>query len=185
MLDVQLKEHTRFAHAKLEKKMLRRIHEVQNAGDYHNLLTILYGFYSAIESAIHPWFAGRGERDFDRRRKAWRILDDMRALGGRTQAPALCTALPRVDGYHAALGAMYVTEGSTLGGPVIARLLQARLNSDRGMSFFLAYGPESGAMWSAFRKILDGPFNEKQRRNILDSAQETFLRFDDWLSIHD
>lgn len=185
MLDIQLKEHTRLRHAMLEKKLLRRVTELQSAGDYQMLLSILYGFYSAIESTVQPWFVDDRKYVFDQRRKAWRILDDIRELGGEAQVPDLCTSLPQVNGYHEALGVMYVVEGSTLGGPVIARLIQSRLNIDRGMGFFLAYGPDAGIMWTAFRKILSEPYSDAERKSIVNGAQETFLKFDDWLSIHD
>ncbi len=185
MLDIQLKEHTRLRHAILEKKLLRRVTEVQNVDDYQLLLSILYGFYGAIESSVQQWFVDDRQHDFDQRRKAWRILEDIKDLGGKAQVPDLCKSLPVVNGYHAALGVMYVIEGSTLGGPIIARLIQSRLNVDRGMSFFCAYGPESGTMWAAFKRILDEPYSDSERRNIVNGAQETFSKFDDWLSIHD
>lgn len=185
MLAVQLKDHTRVSHAMLEKRLLHRVADVQNVDDYQTLLSILYGFYGALESVVQPWFVGHRKHDFDKRRKAWRILDDIKNLGRAEYVPDLCTSLPVVDNYHAALGVMYVVEGSTLGGPIIARLLQMRLNSDRVMSFFSAYGNESGTMWAAFRQLLSEPYSAEESACIVNGAQETFSKFYDWLSIHD
>lgn len=54
------------------------------------------------------------------------------------------------------LGAMYVMEGSTLGGQYIARHLESVLNLHPGFgdAYFRGYGNHTGEMWRSFKAIL-------------------------------
>ena len=65
----------------------------------------------------------------------------------RTQWP-----LPPVDGIAAVIGALYVIEGSTLGGQVIAPRLSQSLgiDCDHGAGFFHGYGDETHRHWEHF-----------------------------------
>lgn len=50
------------------------------------------------------------------------------------------------------LGVLYVLEGSTLGGQIVTRRLQKRLqiSPENGGSFFYGHGPETGLFWKRF-----------------------------------
>ncbi len=69
--------------------------------------------------------------------------------GARGPAPAP----PSLGGVAAGLGALYVVEGATLGGRVIARHLarSLALGPADGAAFFAGYGDRTGAMWNGLR----------------------------------
>ena len=56
-----------------------------------------------------------------------------------------------------AFGVLYVLEGATLGGQIIARRLQAALGvtASTGGRFFQSYGPDVGPNWRRFVAMLD------------------------------
>jgi heme oxygenase (biliverdin-IX-beta and delta-forming) len=54
-----------------------------------------------------------------------------------------------------ALGALYVLEGSTLGGRMILRALAARGVDAPELRFLDPYGADTGARWRAFLAVLD------------------------------
>jgi len=81
-----------------------------------------------------------------------------------------------------AVGGAYVLEGSTLGGRVISRQVQALFGADVPRSFLECYGSSSGAKWQSFRAALSrfagGVESEDE---IIDGARETFRAFTRWL----
>ncbi len=90
---------------------------------------------------------------------AW--LDaDLRHLGllddGLQGLP--CAGLPpAITGRSEAFGVLYVLEGATLGGQIIARRLHAALGvtASTGGRFFQSYGPDVGPSWRRFVAMLD------------------------------
>lgn len=86
---------------------------------------------------------------FPRRLRAWEAAG--MAPGLRLDAPAF----PTLGDRYQALGAMYVIEGSTLGGRTIRRRLAARGVGAEGLSFLDPYGKSSGAMWRGLLAVLE------------------------------
>ena len=82
------------------------------------------------------------------------------------------------------LGALYVVEGSTLGGLQIARALKGYIGdeSGAGRSFFLGRGEQRSAMWSAFLKTGTLAEAAEQARDAIDSAAATFATFEAWMA---
>ncbi|MBG9387714.1 biliverdin-producing heme oxygenase [Caenimonas aquaedulcis] len=102
----------------------------------------------ALPELLRPWFAARCRGDMARR--------DAARLGAiAPPSPAVeFTALP---GLSAALGSLYVMEGSALGGQVIARQVarQHGLHADNGAAYFNGWGERTGEMWREFRTMLE------------------------------
>lgn len=74
-------------------------------------------------------------------------------------------------------GALYVLEGSTNGGPVLASGLEAALELERreGVEYLTAYGDDQPAAWQAFTKRLDGDASVGEAyEDVLDGALRTF-----------
>jgi heme oxygenase len=85
-------------------------------------------------------------------------------------------------GLEAALGSLYVMEGSTLGGQVISRILDRSPDLIGRVRYFDPYGPRTGAMWRAFRAGLRGRVAAgADRRSIVAAAVQTFELLEDWL----
>ncbi len=91
--------------------------------------------------------------------------------------------LPPLKGTAGVLGAMYVMEGSTLGGQLIGRHVERvlGLESGRGNSFFLGHGEETGAMWREFCAELETRVPESEGDAVVASAKEMFRMFGAWL----
>ncbi|WP_347059817.1 biliverdin-producing heme oxygenase [Blastococcus sp. HT6-30] len=148
------------------------------------VLGLMHGFWAAAEAGLDGWAARRpadaGTVDWTRRRRAGLFAADLAALGA--PVPAAAPALPPVAGTDEALGRLYVLEGSTLGGTFIDRHLAGlpRLSGVR-IRAFSPYGPETGAMWAAYRRatrehVATGGDVER----IVSAARETFGALAAW-----
>jgi heme oxygenase len=144
--------------------------------DYQRLISRLYGFYLPFEvaAAISP----------DRSR--W-LLDDLEAVG--LMRPLLnlpmCSHVPCLDSAHFRLGALYVVEGSALGGRELARGLDRLLGKDvaRGRQFFLGRGAKTGDAWRDYLAQLSAaPPEASARAEVIRGAVETFTAFEHWLN---
>jgi heme oxygenase (biliverdin-IX-beta and delta-forming) len=185
MLHPYLKERTEPSHQALEQRMVALIHQIKSGNDYAKFLELMYGYYAALEERIAGFIDNKPPLDFKKRRKADRLLNDIREFAV-PDTMVLCDALPAVQSYAGALGAMYVLEGSVLGGKIIARMIKAQLQAQPspGFSFFLGYGEETGAMWQAFKDDLEQPFDEKEKEEVVEAANDTFVRFKQWIDTH-
>ncbi|AWN36449.1 biliverdin-producing heme oxygenase [Methylobacterium radiodurans] len=177
----RLRAATEAAHAGLEHD-LGWERRVATVAGYRALLARLRGFHAAYEPAIGAGLAD--EPFFGPRRRLDRLDADLAYLG-LDAAAISCLPFPdtpRLDG-PAALGALYVLEGSTLGGQVIGRRIAALhgLTTD-GLTYYRAHGPATGAMWSAFRARLETVADEAA---LTEAAVATFRAMRDWLCADD
>jgi heme oxygenase len=182
MLNEQLKESTHPSHQELEKKMVSIIRKIQTRQDYVKFLKLMYGYYSALEKRIQEYVS---EMEIGKRRKAERLLEDISYFEA-TAIPDLCKELPPIQSHAEALGAMYVMEGSTMGGKIIAKMIagQAGIDGPSGFSFFNGYGEDTGKMWEEFKAFLNKPFDEIEKLNLILTANRTFNSFYKWIDKH-
>lgn len=178
----ELKDRTRAHHDRIEADLNPMRPDLTPAG-YAALLAGFYGFYAAWEPAAAAALPPGLRPELDRRRKLPALARDLRHLGADPAAVALCPALPPTDTVGAVLGAMYVAEGSTLGGQHIARHLGRTLGvrPGAGCDFFAGYGEATGAMWQQFRAwlALHGAGRED---DVLTAAAATFDRLGAWVA---
>jgi heme oxygenase len=143
---------------------------------YRRLLLRLYGFYLPFEAA-----AG-----LEPLRSGW-LSSDLAVLETppwRLAASRCCASLPRLDCAFAVLGAMYVVEGSALGGRGLARHLGALLGHETlmGRRFFASDGADTGRAWRAFGERLSAvPAAGAARCTVIDAAVATFNCFEAWM----
>lgn len=150
---------------------------------YRDLLARLHGFHATWEHAIGTALAD--EPFLAPRRRLGLLAADLDHLG---LAPAAVAALPRpealaLDGPAAATGALYVLEGSTLGGQLIGRHI-AGLHGfgETGLAYYRAHGPRTGAMWAAFRTRLEVFADDPYAETVLTGAAvATFAAMGAWL----
>jgi heme oxygenase len=79
------------------------------------------------------------------------------------------------------LGAMYVVEGSTLGGQYIARHVERlfSLVPGQGNLYFRGYGDRTGEMWRGVKTLLEQvPASEEGK--VLRGAKRLFADFAEW-----
>jgi heme oxygenase len=78
---------------------------------------------------------------------------------------------------------MYVLEGSTLGGQLIAREIQAKFGIDErsGTAFFHSHGNNVGKMWMDFSAIVRKYVDSLAKQTAaLNAAQSTFIKLEGW-----
>lgn len=180
----KLKSYTRSNHQELEKKIIGKIRNIQNKADYIELLQWFYNYFGAIEAKINSYIDARELEDHLQRRKTSTLLSDITTLGGTANQTIGAEDLPEFNNHLQAFGALYVLEGSTLGGPHISKMIQKQLKDydGHGFSFFNSYGDQTDMMWNKFKAVLDTQAeNETEQEEILQSADETFLKFKTWI----
>lgn len=122
-----------------------------DVGRYRSFLLGLARLVPPVEAAVDEVdAAGDLGLDWPRRRKADLLRRDLADLGLEPPAPA---ALPALGCPHAALGALYVTEGSTLGSVVVGRMVRHHLGPDAPVRYLSAYGGDVTTRWAAYRRV--------------------------------
>jgi heme oxygenase len=50
-----------------------------------------------------------------------------------------------------------------------------------GIVFFNGYGAETGKMWTAFQNVINSISGDDATQQMLDAANDTFLKFKYWI----
>jgi len=188
-LDVMavLKSHTAEQHTQVEQ-LMPFFKESFSLQEYVRTLGVFLGFFEPLElrlANIADWPAVG--IDLKQRRRAYRLRNDLLVLGISEEAISRlprCHHLPDVANYYNGLGCLYVLEGSTLGGQLIARELTRRFDIEdfSGTSFFHSYGTNVGEAWKEFCSAVRAHVNDPIKEHAaLQSAQETFACFAAWI----
>jgi heme oxygenase (biliverdin-IX-beta and delta-forming) len=125
---------------------------------YEKLLARSFGIYSVLETQIEAVSnLAAVLTDLGARRKVSALRADLAVLGVAAADCEICADVPKVATIAAALGCLYVLEGSTLGGQMMAREVGKRLDlgPQDGCEFFSSYGPRVGDMWKSFTRDLE------------------------------
>lgn len=154
---------------------------------YRALLARLYGFLAPLEDRLgrRPEWARLGF-DFDARRRVPMLRRDLAVLGGpAVDDLPVCDDLPAVAGFAAAVGSLYVLEGATLGGRIIARHLHRTLGLDAasGAAFFCGRSDDTGALWRAFGRFAERTVSPAEADAAVAAAAATFDTMNRWLSL--
>lgn len=173
-----LRAETRPAHDALEQNAFNQalVAGTLTEGLARYFLAKMYGFLVPYEARLRRQSLG-SEWEAEARQRAHLILEDLQLPAA---ALPLCPDMPPLASWPQLLGAMYVVEGSTLGGQVIARQL-AKLNSEL-RTYFLGYGEQTGSRWKAFCQLLAQEANPTNQTAIVQSASLTFQKLSAWLS---
>ena len=146
----RLREATQAPHQRLENR-LDILRQVATARGRLGLVERFHALHRDAEAALAPWLAALAGLDFEARRRSPHLAKDLALLGG---APTEGEAIV-VRGVGEALGLMYVLEGSTLGGRVIRRRVEAAGGDMAGLSFLDPYGEQVGERWRSFLAVLE------------------------------
>ncbi len=157
--------------------------------DYRRLLVRLYGFHRPFEDLARSAMDVFGiDLDMSARARSPLLLADLQAIG---LAPNTAATLPlwrpsvRLGSKGSVLGALYVLEGSTLGGVQIARALKTRVGNGLGKAllFFVGRGARQGAMWRDLLEELKSlREDDDEAMQAEDAAVATFKAFEDWMA---
>lgn len=187
MLSEVLKTNTQQPHQELEKIIVYKIKQLDSKAAYVNFLKVFYGYIAAVEQRISS-IAQKGIiADEPDRRKASKLLDDILALEPHPGSVPFAADLPQINSVEQAFGAMYVLEGSTLGGKYISRMITQKLNltEEKGLSFFNGYKEDTMIMWERFKEMLNKQvINPSSQDDITEAANQTFIKFKKWINEH-
>lgn len=178
MLSERIKEETRQAHQQLEKSVIAELKQIRSEKDYAELLKKFYLYFSSLENVIVPFVTTDVLSDYTDRRNSSYLKKDIQELGFDVNVD-LQAAVPSINNSLEAMAALYVMEGSIMGGSIIVQIL-AKHGIEKGVSFFSGYGPATGTMWAGFTNALNAQANSEQEQNTaINIANETFSRFGD------
>lgn len=149
----RLKRDTAPLHAQVDAMVAPMLSERDH---YRLLLAGLRDAYGVIERELtrHAAQLARVAYDLAHRTKLCWLDQDLTALSGSTpRAPQTSFTLFNAS---AAFGAVYVVEGATLGGQVIARQVIPALaiSPENGCRFFTGYGADTGERWRETRDAI-------------------------------
>lgn len=156
-------------------------------------LPVYTGYLRGLYAALAPWEtfarthcpASLGSLVADRCRTPL-LEQDLRAL--RSGLPVVgsfdAAAIPGLETpgspafVGSFLGAMYVVEGSSLGGQYIARHLADTLGltEENGAAYFRGYGDRTGGLWQQFKAVL-AELPDADEDRVVVAAQAMFALF--------
>lgn len=176
MLSNSIKEATKEAHLELEKKVVQKLKAIRSDADYADFLKHFYAYFNHVEQAIAPFITEELLPDYKERRNSAYLKNDIEELGADVTAlPA--TTVPEITNILQALGALYVMEGSIMGGSIIVKMLE-KAGVTKGVSFFSGYGAATGQMWGTFVGVMNGQAaNESDEAVAIQTANDTFSHF--------
>lgn len=171
MLLSRLKSETRDAHERIERD-LDLLSDRLTVGRYGAVLAGFHTFLRAWEPCIAAALAD--DAFFGPRRRLALVEADLAVL--RLAKPAPQTVALRFIGDRAsAMGSLYVLEGATLGGQLIARHARRTLGlGDAGTAFFRSGGADVGRRWQEFRAAMERCSSPATDDAIVASADATF-----------
>ncbi|TAE23438.1 MAG: hypothetical protein EAZ92_14535 [Candidatus Kapaibacterium sp.] len=159
--------------------------------DYKLYLQKFYSVHKAVEQAFEQFSWQEYRLNLQERSKLHLIAADLQTLGMSAAEIENLPAMQPVPQFHSiaeAFGAMYVLEGSTLGGQIQARQLErvlasAGADAPQAIAYFSSYGARVGAMWKDFCVALTIAANndEAVEQRIIEAAQRTFAAIEAWL----
>jgi heme oxygenase len=150
------------------------------------VLQRMHAFWVAAETGLDAWAADHPAvadgLDWSARRRAHLFAADLTALDAVPTTDPL-PAVPAPASTDEALGAMYVLEGSTLGGQFIDRHLAAlpALAGVGTVRAFSPYGEATGARWAAFRRATREHVTRGGNADaVVGAARRTFVLMAQW-----
>jgi len=178
-LSNQLKLQTSSSHQQLEKALIGSMRNMRTREDYISLLQVFYSYFGAIEDQFNGYIGKDQLPDYMERRKTASLICDIESLGGVLPEKATEAYLPQIENQFQAFGALYVIEGSTLGGLIISKMIAKQLGLTKdGLSFFKSYGHDTNEMWKRFKSVLNlQGKNDDEKEYIIHAADDTFTKF--------
>jgi heme oxygenase (biliverdin-IX-beta and delta-forming) len=188
-LSAQLRARTANLHRDTERQ-LGLPHVIRTFDDYKGWLVRFLGLYRPLEQSLASFTDWSSDTILlPSPSHSARLAADLRALGieaaGIAYAPA--SLLPPLPTFGHAVGALYVLEGSSLGGVVILRQLEARLGPPIRVAtrFFGGRADGTGAAWKRFKADVDslGRREPDLTDNAVAGAESVFRALLAWFAL--
>lgn len=152
-----LRERTTVSHREVEAHpwMRNLLMPALSREQYADVLYAFLAWYRGLESWLHPvagaWPPDRVATRWSYQPRVPALEHDLSVLGGAPRSFPMPHVASEADP-SAVLGVLYVVEGSTLGGRVIANRVRTALGPAVPVGHFL---PGDGAAWPAFVELMD------------------------------
>jgi heme oxygenase (biliverdin-IX-beta and delta-forming) len=184
IISEEIKAFTAQSHRIVEKLITDQIRSIVTCKDYAHLLGLFLNYFGAVEILTDKHISKAYLPDARERRKTDLISQDLLSLKVNIHTKLKPELLPSIKDRYNAFGALYVIEGSTLGGLHISKMIRKRLpDLTNAFLFFEGYGERTIDMWNRFKNILDNiDGNQDEINGIIYGAQDTFLKFAEWIN---
>ena len=179
-LHQRLKEKTQVYHHQIERTPLlnKLVNSSIDLAGYRILLKQFHAYIIPCEATIlcSPWSSL-----LENRNKTSQLNKDLMDIG--TPENIKCPVLPPLITREQIIGYLYVIEGATLGGQIIARILQDKLGltPQYGARYFNSYGPNTKKMWDEFCHLLN-QVKASHEHQVIVSASMTYTAMIDWFN---
>jgi heme oxygenase len=187
MVALRLKNETKPNHDSVERfaHSDKIMDHTLSLDQYRDLIMSQYLLHRHLEAQMAQVLSAEQQAalEFEQRRKLPLLAQDLALVApeGLAEAADLLADF-QLASAHDALGAMYVLEGSTLGGAVIRRELAKNPNiADHVARFhyYGCYGPLIGERWKSFLGLLaEWATTDEQQDAVVAKAKETFGLFE-------
>ena len=177
-----IKQATQSAHEAVERLLLPKLTGISSLYDYGSILKMFYGFFHPLEEGIQRIITAGDLPDIKSRRTAYFLKEDLAAIGSASDTIPVCDSLPKITNKAEAFGAMYVMEGSSLGGRMIAKMLgknEVVSIPSNALNFFSGYKEATGERWTLFLAALN---SQQDVETVTEAANETFLHLKNWMT---
>ena len=181
MITQRLREETKSNHQFTEEvgKSKEIISRKLTLDEYIWLISKQYLIHKKLECQLGKIseIVNNTELDFNSRKKEKFFIKDMELLGLDFKGLNEPGIEFKITNLNEALGAMYVMEGSTLGGTVILETLKRNENLKHisEFNYYGCYGEEVRTKWKKFQDTLIAYSDTKQKENeIVEFAKKTF-----------
>src|ERR1700722_11648324 len=151
---------------------------------YVSCLLKLHGVIAAWEEWAAPPAPAWIQPLLAARRRGPLIMLDLTWFGADTSGEAR-PALPEMSDDASLLGAMYVMEGSTLGGQLIARHVERvlGLTAGQGNAYFRGHNEQTGQLWKGFCDALRTKVPDNEADAVIAAAKTMFGVFGSWMRV--
>ncbi len=179
----RLKADTRELHDEVEAAMNsgRVMSDDFSKDEYGRLLQKLLLAHSSLEPLLLANDDIRNNKKLDagmRLSKSYALAEDLKKLdlAGLT----IHIDLPELQSGPESWGALYVLEGSTLGGSIIhSHLKKKGIVSTEALSFYGRYGADTGKLWKEFKAALEEIINDDGAtyQQVLKGARSAYALY--------
>lgn len=178
----QLRQATKADHTAAERAMAF-MEPGLTLSRYRTALERMYEFVWAWE-VLAEATAPTDLQDFvkTRARRALLAADILNLNGDLYSGPL--RRLPAFTSPSEFLGALYVMEGSRLGGQFIARHVELTLGLEggRGTTYFRGFGDHTGAHWKELLCLMASEIPDSESGLTIAAAKAMFHSFGDWMT---
>jgi heme oxygenase len=180
----RLRRATVEQHRRLDRGLGYLLSDQLSLPRYVDLLAALFGFYAPLEEGLSRCQGASPSFRLPIVFRADLLQRDLRAFGRPTEHLPRPTGVPAITTIDRAAGVIYVLEGASLGGQVIARGLSRCLGigPENGAAFFTGRGAHTAARWKQVVAWLEERGRDARGgAEVVAAACETFGALSSWL----